>query len=56
MSVDQVANLTLQKKYTLKGMVYKQGKRGDVKFIHSGEEPIYSLGKYTFWNIAAKAI
>jgi hypothetical protein len=56
MSIDQVTNLVLQKKYTLKGMVYKQGKRGDVKFTHTGEEPIYSLGKYTFWNIAVKGM
>jgi len=37
-------------------MIYKQGKRADVKFFHGGETPIYTLGKYTFWNIEAKAL
>lgn len=56
MAADQAANLTVDKKYTLKGMLYKQGKRADVKFFHGGETPIYTIGKYTFWNIVAKAI
>jgi hypothetical protein len=56
MSADQVSNLVIDKKYTLKGMVYKQGKRGDVNFYHDGEIPVYKLGKYTFWNIQARPI
>lgn len=56
MSIDQVANLNVDKKYTLKGMLYKQGKRADVDFYNSGETPTYKLGKYTFWNIAAKPL
>jgi len=55
-SIDQVKSLELNKKYTLKGMLYKQGKRGDVKFSHAGETPVYTLGKYTFWNIEAKPL
>ncbi|TKC10882.1 hypothetical protein FA048_11990 [Pedobacter polaris] len=56
MSADQVTNLAIDKKYTLKGMLYKQGKRADVKFFHGAEIPIYTLGKYTFWNIETKAL
>ncbi|TCC89443.1 hypothetical protein EZ428_17275 [Pedobacter frigiditerrae] len=55
-TAEQAANLTIDKKYTLKGMIYKQGKRADVKFFHGGETPVYTLGKYTFWNIEAKAL
>jgi len=56
MPADQAAGLTIDKKYTLKGMLYKQGKRADVKFFHGAETPIYTLGKYTFWNISPKEI
>jgi hypothetical protein len=55
-TVEQAGNLTIDKKYTLKGMIYKQGKRADVKFFHGGATPVYTLGKYTFWNIEAKAL
>lgn len=55
-STDQVKSLELNKKYTLKGMLYKQGKRADVKFSHAGETPVYTLGKYTFWNLEAKPL
>lgn len=56
MSADQAAGLAIDKKYTLKGMLFKQGKRADVKFFHGAETPIYTLGKYTFWNISASEI
>lgn len=55
-STDQAKSLEVNKKYTLKGMLYKQGKRADVKFDHAGETPIYTLGKYTFWNLEAKLL
>ncbi|WP_316768412.1 hypothetical protein [Pedobacter frigiditerrae] len=55
-TAEQAGNLTVDKKYTLKGMIYKQGKRADVKFFHGAETPVYTLGKYTFWNIEAKAL
>lgn len=56
MSVDQVTNLKVDQKYTLKGMLYKQGKRADVKFFHGAATPVYTLGKYTFWNIEVKPL
>lgn len=56
MSVDQASKLTVDKKYTLKGMIYKQGKRGDVNFTHTGDNQVYQLGKYTFWNLVTKEI
>ncbi|MBB2145463.1 hypothetical protein GM921_08215 [Pedobacter sp. LMG 31464] len=56
MPADQAASLTVDKKYILKGMLFKQGKRADVKFSHEVEKPIYTLGKYTFWNISPKEI
>lgn len=55
MSVDQVSGLNIDQKYTLQGIVYKQGKRGDVKFINQ-ESPIYALGRYTFWNMKVKPL
>ena len=55
-SVDEAKDLQLNKKYTLKGMLYKQGKRADVSFISEGEPGLFNLGKYTFWNIEAKAL
>lgn len=56
MSADQVAQFAVDKKYTLQGMLYKQGKRADVQLNQAGETPIYNLGRYTFWNIAAKPL
>ena len=56
MTAEQVTSLTIDKKYTIRGMLYKQGKRADVKFFHGAETPVYTLGKYTFWNIAVKGI
>lgn len=47
-SEDQVKNLTPNKNYQLKGTLYKQGKRADVKFIHVADFKGYDLGKYTF--------
>ncbi|MES2419472.1 MAG: hypothetical protein V4541_14900 [Bacteroidota bacterium] len=47
-SADQVKDLIIDKKYTLSGTLYKQGKRADVKFIHVGDFKGYDLGKYTF--------
>ena len=55
-SADQVKDLEIDKKYTLKGMLYKQGKRGDVSFNPKAESHFYSLGKYTFWNVEAKPL
>jgi hypothetical protein len=56
MTPEQVASLTIDKKYFIKGMLYKQGKRADVKYFHGAATPIYTLGKYTFYNIEAKEI
>jgi hypothetical protein len=56
MPADQAAGLSIDKKYIVKGMLFKQGKRADVKFFHGAETPIYTLGKYTFWNIQVKGI
>jgi hypothetical protein len=55
-SVDEAKDLQINKKYTLKGMLYKQGKRADVNFIENGEPGLFNIGKYTFWNIEAKAL
>ena len=55
-SVDQIKNLEVDKKYTLKGMLFKQGKRADVNISVSAEKPFYNLGTYTFWNVETKAL
>ena len=55
-STDQIKNIELDKKYKLKGMLYKQGKRADVSFNPRAERPSYFLGKYTFWNLEAKPL
>lgn len=47
-SPEQADSLVVGKHYTLKGTLYKQGKRGDVKFIHVADFKGYDLGKYTF--------
>lgn len=54
MSADQAAKLEVSKKYTITGMVYKQGKRGDVRITPAGDSTMYVLGKYLFWNLATK--
>lgn len=47
-SDEQAKKLTPNKNYQLKGTLYKQGKRADVKFIHVADFKGYDLGKYTF--------
>ncbi|HTM98075.1 MAG TPA: hypothetical protein VL088_05005 [Pedobacter sp.] len=44
----QSNELKVAKKYTISGSLHKQGKRGDVKFIHVADFKGYDLGKYTF--------
>lgn len=55
-SVEQIKGLTIDGKYTLKGMLFKQGKRADVKVDVSDEKPFYMLGTYTFWNLETKTL
>lgn len=55
-SADQIKGLEIDKKYTLKGMLFKQGKRADVKVDVTNESPFYMLGRFTFWNLEAKAL
>lgn len=56
LSADQAANFHVGKKYTLQGLLYKQGKRADVTLTHKEDVTLYELGRYTFWNISAKEI
>ncbi|RZK43004.1 MAG: hypothetical protein EOO90_04940 [Pedobacter sp.] len=44
----QVNQLQVDKKYTIEGTLHKQGKRGDVMFIHVADFRGYNLGRYTF--------
>jgi len=44
----QLKELAVGKKYTISGNLYKQGKRGDVKYIHVADFKGYDLGKYLF--------
>jgi ABC-type glycerol-3-phosphate transport system substrate-binding protein len=55
-SADQIKDFAMDKKYTLKGMLFKQGKRADVKVSVSDEKPFYNIGTYTFWNLETKAL
>ncbi|MES2448352.1 MAG: hypothetical protein V4546_14290 [Bacteroidota bacterium] len=55
-SADQIKDLGVDKKYTLKGMLFKQGKRADVNVSVSAEKPFYNIGTYTFWNLETKAL
>lgn len=55
-SNEQIKGLAVDGKYTLNGMLFKQGKRADVKVDVSNEKPFYMLGRYSFWNIEAKAL
>lgn len=55
-SADQIKGLAIDKKYTLKGMLFKQGKRADVKVDVSNGKAFYMLGRYTFWNLEPKAL
>jgi hypothetical protein len=48
--------LKVSGKYTIKGMLFKQGSRNDVKVIHVAEFKGYDLGKYLFSISQAKAI
>lgn len=45
---DLLKDLTKDKNYHLTGMLYKQGKRADVKVIKVADFKGYDLGKYTF--------
>lgn len=54
MSAEQSGTLQVNQKYLLNGMVYKQGKRGDVRLVQHNETPVYELGRYTFWNMTVK--
>lgn len=47
-SAAQSTELVVDKKYTISGTLHKQGKRGDVKFIHVADFKGYDLGRYTF--------
>ncbi|MCY1507741.1 hypothetical protein D9M68_420280 [compost metagenome] len=47
-SESQLKELSVGKKYTLGGSLYKQGKRADVKFVHVADFKGYDLGKYLF--------
>lgn len=53
---DLEKDLTLTNKYTITGNMYKQGKRGDVKFISVADFKGYDLGKYLFSVTGVKSI
>jgi hypothetical protein len=53
---DLEKDLTLSKNYTITGNLYKQGKRGDVKYISVADFKGYDLGKYLFSVTAVKPI
>lgn len=53
---DLEKDLTLNKNYTLTGSMYKQGKRGDVKYISVADFKGYDLGKYLFSVTAVKPL
>ena len=55
-SSSQLTALKVDQKYTLAGTLHKQGKRGDVKFIHVADFKGYDLGKYTFVITDFKAL
>ncbi len=51
---DLEKSLILDNKYTITGNMYKQGKRGDVKYISVVDFKGYDLGKYLFSVTAVK--
>jgi len=53
---DIVKTVALDKKYTITGNLYKQGKRADVKFINVSDFKGYDVGKYTFSVTAVKPL
>ena len=53
---DLEKDLILNKNYTITGNMYKQGKRGDVKYISVADFKGYDLGKYLFSVTAVKPI
>jgi hypothetical protein len=53
---DLEKSLSLGKNYTITGNMYKQGKRGDVKYISVADFKGYDLGKYLFSVTSAKPI
>ena len=53
---DLEKELSLNKNYTVTGNMYKQGKRGDVKYISVADFKGYDLGKYLFSVTAVKPI
>ncbi|MES2652878.1 MAG: hypothetical protein V4663_14145 [Bacteroidota bacterium] len=55
-SSSQIKELKVDQKYFLTGTLHKQGKRGDVKFIHVADFKGYDLGKYTFLITAFKPL
>lgn len=48
MTPDVASSLTVKQHYYLTGMMYKQGKRADVKVIKVADFKGYDLGKYLF--------
>lgn len=53
---DLEKDLIPNKNYTITGSMYKQGKRGDVKYISVADFKGYDLGKYLFSLTAVKPI
>lgn len=53
---DLEKDLVLSKNYTITANLYKQGKRGDVKYISVADFKGYDLGKYLFSVTAVKPI
>ena len=53
---DLEKKLVLNNKYTITGNMYKQGKRGDVKYISVVDFKGYDLGKYLFSVTAVKPL
>ncbi len=53
---DLLKELKPNQNYTLTGLLYKQGKRADVKLIKVADFKGYDLGKYTFSVTAVKPV
>lgn len=53
---DLEKDLVLNKNYTITGNMYKQGKRGDIKYISVSDFKGYDLGKYLFSITAVKPL
>ena len=56
LSSEMVKTLKKDAKYTIKGRLYKQGSRKDIKVIHVSDFVGYDLGKYLFSVTEAEEI